>query len=95
MHEQAIKTFGEAERLLKDDPKSGWGLARAYNSGCMHSLLGKKQEAMASLRKAARLGFRDIEHLRNDPDLESVRAEQEYLEIVATIEQNAAGAGAR
>ncbi len=87
-HEQAVATLKEAEKQLWASPDSPLVVACAYNMACAYSRLGKKAEAIASLRKAVSLGFSNTEHLRKDPDLANIRDEKAYKEIVAAIEKN-------
>lgn len=61
-----------------------------YNLACSHALLHHKIEALASLGRAVRLGYRDLEHLTNDPDLGSLRGDAEYARIVAELEESLA-----
>ena len=46
----------------------------AYNLACVHSLTGRPDASLAWLDHAIQLGFRDLELLTTDPDLEAVRA---------------------
>jgi len=60
-----------------------------YNLACALARTGKKEEALASLRKAVELGYDDAAHLRSDPDLESLREEAPFAEIAAAAEKAA------
>ena len=53
----------------------------AYNMACGHALLGEKAEALNWLEKAATLGFKDADHLANDPDLESLRGDVRFATV--------------
>jgi tetratricopeptide (TPR) repeat protein len=54
-----------------------------YNLACANSLAGNKKKAVESLAHAVDSGFTDVEQIKNDPDLKSIREEKTYQEIVA------------
>lgn len=56
-----------------------------YNLACSEALLGKRNQALRSLRKAVELGYLDVVHMLNDPDLTSIQKTPEFLEIVDTL----------
>jgi len=58
-----------------------------YNLACSYALLGRKEEAFAALREAVRLGYVDAEHMREDPDLESLRDDPRFGKILASLDQ--------
>ncbi len=88
-YEKALATFQEAEKILAKAPGSPWLTACVYNSACAYSLMGKKEQAIGQLRRAISLGFSDLKHLRGDQDLEGVREEKGYQEIVLLLERAA------
>jgi serine/threonine protein kinase/tetratricopeptide (TPR) repeat protein len=49
-----------------------------YNAACLFALLKKKPEAMEALRKAWEAGFRDVSHVRRDPDLAMLHDEADF-----------------
>ncbi|MCX7704442.1 MAG: hypothetical protein N2234_10185 [Planctomycetota bacterium] len=53
-----------------------------YNLACAYSLLGDKQNGAMYLLKAYDAGFRDIEHIKKDSDLENIRDTDIYKSIV-------------
>jgi Flp pilus assembly protein TadD len=53
-----------------------------YNFACSLSLLGRVDEAFASLEQAIELGFRDLRLLAADPDLKAVRADARFSSLV-------------
>ena len=56
-----------------------------YNLACSEALLGKKKQALLSLRKSVELGYLDVIHMLNDPDLDSIQKTPEFLEIVNSL----------
>lgn len=63
-------------RLLPDDAEV------RYNLACSQASLGKADEAIDTLGQAIELGYRDIDHLESDPDLDSLRDHPRYLELL-------------
>jgi hypothetical protein len=61
-----------------------------YNVACVYSLQGKKDDALNWLTKAVKVGFNRPEHVQEDPDMEALRAEPRYKELLAQMEKNAA-----
>lgn len=53
-----------------------------YNLSCNYSLMGKKKLALDELEKAVDLGYYDYDHLKNDPDLDSVRRSLRFRKIL-------------
>ena len=61
----------------------------SYNAACVFALRGKKQDALNWLAKAAEAGFDGAEHMSADSDMDSLRDELRYKELVTQIEKNA------
>jgi len=53
-----------------------------YNLACMLSKQGRTDEALDSLEQAIRKGFRDDRLLQTDPDLDNIRSEERFREIM-------------
>ncbi len=66
-----------------------------YNLACALSLAGRKDEAVESLKKAVGLGYRDAEWIKRDRDLDPIREEAGYKDLLLQLERergrNAAG----
>ena len=58
-----------------------------YNFACLQAGSGDKKGALATLRRAVEKGFRDAERMEKDPDLESLRSEDEYRHIVEGLKK--------
>lgn len=54
-------------RLLPSNPTAH------YNLACSLALVKRKTDALRSLRQAIKLGYRDIEWMQQDPDLEGLK----------------------
>ena len=57
-----------------------------YNLACSHSLLGDLDPAFEALRRAIQLGYDDREHLQHDSDLENLRCDRRYDELLALLQ---------
>jgi hypothetical protein len=68
------------DRILKIDPDNhvAW-----YNLACVHSRRGKREEAVAALRRSVEEGFTHFRHMERDPDLAPVRNEEGYRALLA------------
>jgi len=58
-----------------------------YNLACSEALLGKRDEALKSLRRAVELGYMDLVHILKDKDLASLQNEPAFLEIVDILKK--------
>ena len=52
-----------------------------YNLACYYSLLGKTAMGMEALKEAIQNGFNDQEMLKNDPDIEKLRQNNQFGEL--------------
>lgn len=59
---------------------TGW-----YNLACALASLGDHAEALSALRKAIEHGFRDVNAMQADPDLESLRPRPEFAELLESM----------
>lgn len=75
-HQEALEADLKTVAVLKDDA-TAW-----YNLACSFSNLSRLDEAIESLRKAVDLGYRDFPYLLKDPDLENVRRDPRFREIL-------------
>ena len=53
-----------------------------YNLACRYALLKQLDLAIAMLRKAVELGYRDFQYMVKDRDLESVRKDPRYRQLL-------------
>ena len=86
----ALHGAGDLEEALVYHTKAtkfeGVAPVATYNIACVHSLQDNKDEAFAHLEKAVALGFIRMDALHEDPDLENIRADDRFKEIVAKVE---------
>jgi tetratricopeptide (TPR) repeat protein len=66
-------------KLRQQDPCS-W-----YNLACSYSLLNRIDESLKALEQAFGLGYRDLSHIRSDPDLLNLRRSPQYLRFVEAV----------
>ncbi len=60
--------------------------ARAhYNLACSLALSGRRDDALAELRQAVELGYIDHVHMEHDPDLDLLRDQPTYAEILSLM----------
>jgi tetratricopeptide (TPR) repeat protein len=77
-YEEALDAVG---RLLELEPRNP---RFHYNRGCALCKLGRLEEALDALRSAFACGFKDIEHLRKDPDLDALRDHAGFIRLTRT-----------
>jgi serine/threonine protein kinase/tetratricopeptide (TPR) repeat protein len=53
-----------------------------YNTACFYARIGEKRLALDALKNAVREGFGEYGWLERDPDLDSIRGEPEYAELM-------------
>jgi tetratricopeptide (TPR) repeat protein len=53
-----------------------------YNLACSYALLGRTDEAIDTLERSIRLGYRDLDHLRTDDDLRTLRNHPRFLALL-------------
>jgi len=56
-----------------------------YNLACSHSRLKQATRAFAALRRAIELGYRDLEHMQIDADLENVRKDPRWTDLMSVM----------
>lgn len=80
------KDFKKSIRLFKrifyQFPEEEIGYTSAYNVACGYALWGKKEEALDWLELAVKKGFDHFDHMRKDPDLDSLRGERRYKKLL-------------
>jgi tetratricopeptide (TPR) repeat protein len=77
-HAEAAAAIDAAIARAPDDP------AVRYNAACVRARAGDVDAALANLDAAIRRGFGDEAALREDPDLDALRADPRFAEITRT-----------
>ena len=89
LHQRALQMFDKkdyagaraaCEEILRSDPEDEGAL---YNAACAWARLGDKPKALDYLRKSVEAGFVDFPHIEKDADLDTLRAEQPYRDLLA------------
>jgi tetratricopeptide (TPR) repeat protein len=57
-----------------------------YNLACSYALLKKPEQSLKTLRKAVELGYRDFRYMREDRDLESIRHDPRFRQLIREFE---------
>jgi hypothetical protein len=60
--------------------------AAHYNMACAHAQLGNIAEAIVNLQTAFENGFDNFATVRSDPDLDPIRGEKEFANLMSTYE---------
>jgi len=63
-----------------------------YNLACSFALSNRPLDALDTLRVAHQLGYTDYEWMRQDPDLASLKADAQFLKILADVKAASKGA---
>jgi serine/threonine protein kinase len=74
--EEAKKEAEKAINLNPTDP------LMHYNSACFYAQIGEKRLSLDSIRNAIASGYQNYEWMKRDPDLDSLRNEPEYIELI-------------
>ncbi|HVP36968.1 MAG TPA: protein kinase [Terriglobales bacterium] len=53
-----------------------------YNTACFYAQIGEKRLALDSLKSSINAGLEDYEWIKRDPDLESIKNEPEFIELI-------------
>jgi tetratricopeptide (TPR) repeat protein len=56
-----------------------------YDLACLYSLANMKSESIAALKHAVELGYKCFHHIQLDRDLDNIRNEQGYKELLSNI----------
>jgi tetratricopeptide (TPR) repeat protein len=57
-----------------------------YNLACSYALMKQCDQAIKTLRKAIELGYRDFRYMKQDRDLESVRRDPRFRQLIREYE---------
>ncbi|HKI34932.1 MAG TPA: hypothetical protein VKA46_23955 [Gemmataceae bacterium] len=57
-----------------------------YNLACSYALLKRNEQALKTLRHAVELGYRDFRYMREDRDLDSLRHDPRFRQLLREYE---------
>jgi hypothetical protein len=90
MHLSRMRKYAEAEQIVRKLLESNRGMLDSatmnYHMACATACNGKKAEALGYLKKAVKGGM-DIEWVKIDGDMDSLRNEPEYKALIEGAEQ--------
>lgn len=90
---EACGAVDECRIILPHDPEQWIRVARIYATNAAEADSQKFQgEAMAALKQAIALGFRDVEYIKASANLTSLRQLSDFGALVADLELRAASA---
>lgn len=69
-------------RLVKLQPANP---TAHYNLACSLALSKRRRDALRTLRQAVHLGYRDLDWMTQDPDLETLKDHPEFEALVAEL----------
>ena len=81
-YDPAIEAYQEALKLGAFGNK--FRAAAMYDMACAYSLKGDKERGFEWLRKSLDAGFRDLQHVRTDADLDALHSDRRWEEVAAT-----------
>src|SRR6516164_8646457 len=59
-----------------------------YNLACSYALLKRPDQAIKTLRRAVELGYRDFRYMREDRDLDSIRHDPRFRQLLREYENH-------
>jgi tetratricopeptide (TPR) repeat protein len=57
-----------------------------YNLACSYALLKRPDQALKTLRRAVELGYRDFRYMREDRDLDAIRQDARFRQLLREYE---------
>jgi tetratricopeptide (TPR) repeat protein len=57
-----------------------------YNLACSYALLKRPDQAIKTLRRAVELGYRDFRYMKEDRDLDSIRHDPRFRQLLREFE---------
>ncbi len=79
LYEKGLEIDTRLAKLRPDDPVM-W-----YNLACSYSLLRMIDSSLKALEKTIRLGYEDFGFMDRDPDLDNVRSDKRYKELLVRL----------
>lgn len=71
-------------KLTSMSPENGMYF---YNLACSYALLNRPQEAFDALTSAINRGYRDLEWMMKDKDLQRIRKQPEFIHIISLLQE--------
>ena len=81
------KKFNESQKILSTlEEINPSNPSLHYNLACYHALTGQDGPALNALQRAVELGFKNIESVETDPDLENLRSNPKFEKWWKTLQ---------
>ena len=77
------KAIQAAEKILKVKNSDNVKYVVYYNLACFYSIKKDTKNAMDNLKKAMDAGFDDLNHMKEDKDLDNIRNTKEYKQLLS------------
>ncbi|MCO5164896.1 MAG: redoxin domain-containing protein [Planctomycetes bacterium] len=95
-YDEALAKYGQILELLAglpfpEDAKDGVRQLVYYNTACARSMQGRADEALTALGQALEAGFDDFDHIAKDTDLDPIRREPRFAQLIERARGGAAG----
>ena len=82
--EKAVEWIHRADSIDPDDAVILYAIA------CVYGVLGASENAISYLQRAVQAGFGNFGWIENDPDLDSIRADERYRSIISELRESEA-----
>ena len=79
LHEKGLEIDLRLTQLRSDDALT-W-----YNLACSYALLNRVEEAYQSMQRAIEVGYIDLDYIRRDPDLLTLRQSPKFRSLIEAI----------
>jgi tetratricopeptide (TPR) repeat protein len=76
---QFDKAKSETAKAIELNPTD---ILMLYNVACFYSVMDEKQMAIETLKKAITAGYKAYDWMERDVDLDNIRNEPEYIELM-------------
>lgn len=83
MYDKGLAIDKKLSRLRPDDP------VVMYNLACSYSLTNDIDMAISALRDAVVLGYDDLTYIEQDEDIDNIRNDQRYWDVISSIKEKA------
>jgi tetratricopeptide (TPR) repeat protein len=85
---ELMRKLAELKPELSQGEKAVLAIS-VYNEGCCFAIDGDSDKALDRLEESIKLGFKDIDLLKNDSDFDSVRESERFKELQALMAKEA------
>ena len=78
-YDEGLRIDAELTDLRPNEPEN-W-----YNLACSYALVGQKDNAFASLERAIKLGYNDVDWMMKDKDLKTLHADPRFKKLLSRV----------